>query len=113
MLAVALDALGLIATRNQLLQDWKSFKDAGLHKAHLSLGNDSMISQPLAYLHNIHHGLRAILSTPEVLLKNTYLNRLCEILRDTPMILRKRSVNPSGEMDGSRSYARLLESVLS
>jgi hypothetical protein len=58
-----------------------------------------MINAPLEYLHNVHHGLRAMLYSPETSLQKYLFERLCEILRETPVLLRQRAIHPNGEMD--------------
>lgn len=97
--AIALDALGLAATRRQLLRKWKLYESAGLDKMEVSLGMDFFISEPLEYLRNIHIGLMAMFHSPERTLQNHLFDRLCEILRDTPLLLRRRSITPEREMD--------------
>lgn len=109
MFSVGLDALGLTESRHEFLENWKKIEKAGFDKRRLSDGSAWMESEALTYLKDIHAGLRALGTDPHHSMNEYMFGRLHSILSSTAVLLRKRLVTPSRELDIHRVMHEYLE----
>jgi hypothetical protein len=100
MLLVILEAAGLTATRNGLIERWAQFeKTGGIGKTQYDSDFDYLESKPFEYLDTLIDSLR--IATGEALdSADAYdLMRLEMVLRKTNVLVRNRCPNPTREQD--------------
>lgn len=101
VLMLVLEAAGLPETRDRLVKKWAGFEklEKGIGTTKFVPEFDYLESQPFEYLNRLVNGLR--ISSGEGLkpFDSYELSKLEMILRRTPVLLRKRGVEPKGELD--------------
>lgn len=98
MLAVILEAAGMLRTRIRLLQRWQTFeKKGGLKET--SAGPEWVESEPLTYVDTVLSALRAASGGSLPSSEAFELSKLETLLRRTAELVRKRGVVPLNEAD--------------
>jgi hypothetical protein len=97
-LLVALEAADLGQTRQRLIEKWDAFEnDGGIGKTHFDRQYDYLESKPFDYVEKLVKNVR-ILASEGLDTRDSYeLAMLESILRKTPVLLRKRQVEPENE----------------
>jgi hypothetical protein len=100
MLLVVLEAAGLSQTRERLLQKWTEFeKKGGIGKTNYDSRFDYLESLPLSFVERMIDNLRAC-AGEAIPTRDAHESALLErLLRKTPVLVRKRNIQPTKEKD--------------
>lgn len=97
-LLVILEAAGLSQTRERLLQKWAEFdKNGGIGRTNYDPRFDYLESQPLSFVEQMIDNLRACAGEAIPTKDAHELALLEKLLRKTPVLVRKRNLEPKNE----------------
>jgi hypothetical protein len=112
VLLVVLEAASMPETRTSLVTAWGGFtKDNGLEHTNDDHQFDSSESPALTFLERMIQGLRVSVSEEISSEEAWTLNRLDEMLRAAPVLVRRRQVQVATEADFTAGHARLSPSM--
>jgi hypothetical protein len=99
-LLIILEAAGLPQARQRLLEKWSQFeKDGGIGKTHYDKRYDYLESKPFDYIEQTVNNLRSLASDGRTAGDSYELAMLENVLRKTPVLIRRRKVEPKSEKE--------------
>jgi hypothetical protein len=99
LLEVALEAAQLPATRLRLIEKWSSLEKSGLDDTTFHAEADYLESKPLDYLQNVILGTQIALGFHAKTWQTFELAKFESMLRNTAVLLERRSIKPANEAD--------------